>query len=257
MKKWVPSLFLALIVLGSGCATPPRDTLYQTSTIDALLAGVYDGDLTCRRLLDHGDFGIGTFDRLEGEMIVLDGAVWQIKADGRVYSPNLETTTPFAAVCRFTPERHMALDTPADIKGAQALLDRLAPNKNLFCAIRITGQFKRMKTRSVPGQTRPYRPLKEVTARQPEFDMESVAGTVLGFRCPPFVNGVNVPGYHLHFLSADRTRGGHILDFELEKGVCEIDTLSRFCLRLPENGSDFAKTDLSKDRRAEMQDVER
>jgi acetolactate decarboxylase len=257
MKKCFPSLFLGLIVLLTGCATPPRDTLFQTSTIDALLAGVYDGDLTCRQLLNHGNFGIGTFDRLEGEMIVLDGAVYQVRADGRVYSPNLETTTPFAAVCRFNPERHMTLDTPTDFKGVQALLDRLAPNKNLFCAIRITGQFKRMKTRSVPGQTRPYRPLKEVTARQPEFDMESVDGTVLGFRCPPFVAGVNVPGYHLHFLSADRTRGGHILDFELGKGVCEIDTLSRFYLRLPENGSDFAKTDLSKDRSSELKAVER
>lgn len=256
MRKIIP-LLLGLTILLSGCATVPRDTLYQTSTIDALLAGVYDGDLTCRQLLKHGDFGVGTFDRLEGEMIVLDGKLYQVRADGRVYKPNLETTTPFAAVCRFSPEKRMALDSPADFQAVQALLDQLAPNKNLFCAIRITGKFKTMKTRSVPGQTRPYRPLKEVTARQPEFNMESVDGTILGFRCPPFVTGVNVPGYHLHFISADRTRGGHILGFELEKGVCEIDLLNRFFMRLPEGGSDFAKTDLSKDRSLDLHAVEK
>jgi acetolactate decarboxylase len=255
--KTLLSLSLLGLALLAGCVAPPRDTLFQTSTIDALLAGVYDGDLPCRELLDHGDFGIGTFDRLDGEMIVLGGVVHQVRADGRVYAPDLATTTPFAAVCRFRPERVSAWDSPADFAEAGRRIDAAAPNSNAFCAIRITGRFRTMKTRSVPAQGKPYRPLKEVTATQPQFAMEDVEGTVVGFRCPPFVTGINVPGYHLHFLSADRTRGGHILAFELERGTCELDVLDSLFLRLPAASTGFAGTDLSRNRSGELKAVER
>jgi acetolactate decarboxylase len=257
MNKATSLLVLAGALLLSGCATPPRDTLYQTSTIDALLAGVYDGDLTCRDLLRHGDFGLGTFNRLDGEMIVLDGIVRQVRSDGRVLKPNLETTTPFAAVCRFTPERLVVLDRPADLAAVGQRLDRAEPDSNRFCAIRITGRFSLVKTRSVPPQGKPYPPLKAVTAHQPEFTMTNVEGTVVGFRCPPFVAGLNVPGYHLHFLSADGARGGHLLAFELERGVCELDTLSQLFLRLPRASTGFGRTDLSTDRSGELKAVER
>jgi acetolactate decarboxylase len=248
---------LALALLLAGCATPPRDTLYQTSTIDALLAGVYDGDLACGRLLKHGDFGIGTFDKLDGEMILLDGTVYQVKADGRVHRPSPATLTPFAAVCRFTPEQTVPIGAAMDLNQVEAAIDQALVQSNHFQAIRITGRFKTVKTRSVPAQAKPYRPLKEVTANQPVFPMESIEGTIVGFRCPPYVAGLNVPGYHLHFISADRTRGGHVLAFEMEPGAVHIDTLNQFFLRLPEQGSAFSAIDLAKDREAELKTVEK
>jgi len=103
MKRF---FFLAvwLCLLVSGCVTPARDTVFQASTIDALLAGVYEGDISCRRLLKHGDFGIGTFDGLDGEMVLLDGNMYQIKADGKVYEPNLSVKTPFATICQFSTD---------------------------------------------------------------------------------------------------------------------------------------------------------
>ena len=113
-----------------------------------------------------------------------------------------------------------------------------------------------MRTRSVPAQKRPYPPLKEVTSNQPEFDMDNVFGTIVGFRCPLYVNGINVPGYHLHFINGDRTRGGHVLSFEMINGKCEVDVLDQFFLRLPDT-KDFAAVDLSKDRNKELKDVER
>ena len=255
MKK-ILCIGFGIWILVSGCATPAPDTLFQTSTIDALLAGVYDGDITCRRLLKHGDFGIGTFDRLEGEMVILDGTIYQIKADGKVYKPDPEGKTPFAATCSFNPEKTISIDTGTDYKRLEALIDGAAPNQNLFCAIKMTGQFRSMRTRSVPAQKKPYRPLKEVTPHQPEFDMKNVFGTIVGFRCPSYVNGINVPGYHLHFISADRTRGGHVLSFEVANGTCDIDILDQFFLRLP-GTKDVAETDFSKDRNKELKDVER
>ena len=208
MKKWMLCIGLGIWILVSGCGTPPRNTLFQTSTIDALLAGVYDGHISCLRLLKHGDFGIGTFDQLDGEMVVLEGTIYQVKGDGKVYKPDLNGKTPFAAMCDFNPEKTISINTHTDYKRLETLIDEAAPNQNLFYAIRVTGQFRSMKTRSVPAQKKPYPPLKEVTPNQPEFDMNNVFGTIVGFRCPPYVNGINVPGYHLHFISRDRTQGG-------------------------------------------------
>jgi len=256
MKRF---FFLAvwLCLLVSGCVTPARDTVFQASTIDALLAGVYEGDISCRRLLKHGDFGIGTFDGLDGEMVLLDGNMYQIKADGKVYEPNLSVKTPFATICQFSTDRAIPIKAGSDYKMIENLINEYAPNHNLFYAIKITGQFRSMKTRSVPAQQKPYPPLKEVTSNQPEFNMKNISGTIVGFRCPSYVKGINVPGYHLHFISNDRTQGGHVLSFEMVDGKCEIDVLNQYFLTLPANTKEFAKTDLSKDRSKELKDVER
>jgi acetolactate decarboxylase len=246
----------AIILFVSGCATPSKNTAYQTSTIDALLAGVYDGETSCAELLKHGNLGIGTFDGIDGEMVVLDGEVYQVKSDGRVYRPKPSMMTPFATVCRFTPDTSVNIPAGSDYNALKKTVDNLAPNQNLFYAIKITGKFKAMKTRSVPGQHKPYPPLKQVTANQPEFSMSNISGTIVGFRCPPYVKGINVPGYHLHFLSSDKTQGGHILSFEVDSAECEIDELNRYFLTLPHGSSDFADTDLAKDRADDLKKVE-
>lgn len=222
----------------------------------ALLAGAYDGNMTCRQLLKHGDLGLGTFDHLDGEMAILNGKVYQIKADGNVYTPSETITTPFASVCEFNPDYSLPLKRGTDYEALKTYVNNVIPNQNVFCAIKITGIFKRMKTRSVPRQQKPYPPLAEVTKNQPVFDMENISGTIVGFRCPPFVKGINVPGYHLHFISDDRRKGGHILAFELISGVCQMDICNRFLLILPEKGEGLGHLDLSKDRSTELEHVE-
>ena len=251
--------WLALGCMGlvlAGCAGPSRNTVFQTSTIDALLAGVYDGDLSLRELRRQGDFGIGTFDDLDGEMVLLDGQFYQVRADGRVYAPDPDGETPFAAVCRFRPDRQVAVPSGLDMAGVEALLDREVPGGNRFAAIRVDGHFKRMRTRSVPAQSRPYPPLKEVAATQPVFNRKNISGTLVGFRCPSYVGGVNVPGWHLHFISQDRSFGGHVLAFEVVTGVAQVDELDRLVMQLP-GTKDFAEADLSRDRQAELAGVEK
>ena len=257
MKRWLAVVGWGLgLGLAAGCAGPSRNTLYQVSTIDALLAGTYDGDASLRDLRAQGDFGIGTYDNLDGEMVLLDGTFHQVKADGKVYAPDLDGETPFAAVCAFQPEKAFPVPPGADLAAVAALIDREAPNANQFCAIRIEGTFTAVRTRSVPPQKRPFPPLKEIAATQPTFDLSNVAGTIVGFRCPPFVAGVNVPGYHLHFLSRDRSRGGHVLAFELETGTAQVDVLDRFVMQLP-GTEDFATVDLARDRQQDLQGVEK
>ncbi|MFA7369611.1 MAG: acetolactate decarboxylase [Kiritimatiellales bacterium] len=251
MKGW-GVLFLLLAAL----AAAETNTLTQVSTIDALLAGAYDGQMTLGELLKHGDLGIGTFDALEGEMIVIDHKVYQARADGTVRLMPDNTTTPFAAVVDFRADQISDRDSQATYSGLQARIDELAPNKNLFVAIRFDGKFPSMKVRSVPKQQKPYPPLAEVTQHQAVFEYTNVPGTVLGFRCPAFVKGVNVPGYHLHFISKDRKIGGHILDFTTIGGTLRLDSCNRFYMVLTEE-KQFSALDLSQDRSKELEKVEK
>jgi len=252
VKRWIALLLLLL----TGCATAPKNTLTQISTIDALLAGAYDGQMTVGELLTHGDLGIGTFDALEGEMIVIDHQVYQARADGTVQLVPKNAATPFATVVNFSADQ--ITDRKGLITGSelQAQIDQSAPNKNLFLAARFDGTFPLMKVRSVPKQKKPYPPLAEAVQHQAVFEYTNVTGTVLGFRCPSFVKGVNVPGWHLHFISKDRKIGGHILDFTAADGNLQLDTCSRFYMILPEQ-QQFSTLDLSRDRSKELEKVEK
>jgi len=233
-----------------------RDVVFQTSTLHALLEGVYDGQVTFADLKRHGDVGIGTLNALDGEMIGLDGEFYQIKADGVAYPVGDAMKTPFACVTFFDADQTLTLKDPADLEGVTQRLDQLVPTTNIPYAIRIEGLFSYMKTRSVPGQRKPYPRLVEVVKNQPIFEFKNVSGTVIGFRLPEYMKGLNVPGYHLHFITRDRTAGGHILDFETAGVEITIDSTPAFHLVLPEQGA-FAEADLGEAKEDEVEKIEK
>ena len=250
-------LSAVVTILFSACNSRPQNTLSQVSTIDALLAGVYEGEVSLKQLLVMGNTGIGTFDCLDGEMIVLNNKVYQVKADGKVYTPPLDTLTPFAAVINFQTEDIIQSEKDMDYPALKKMLDKKSPAKNLFYAFKIKGSFASMKTRSVPRQKKPFPPLAQVVKNQPVFKMKNISGTIVGFRCPAYVKGINVTGYHLHFISDDRKRGGHILQFKMLKGASiKIDCSNKFFMVLPESGKGFNKVDLKRDRSKELHKVE-
>ncbi|MEI8206528.1 MAG: acetolactate decarboxylase [Kiritimatiellales bacterium] len=252
MKKWLALILLLL----TGCAGAPKNTITQISTIDALLAGAYDGQMTVGELLTHGDFGIGTFNALDGEMIVIDHQVYQARADGAVQLMPDSATTPFATVVDFSADQIIDRKGFITCSELQTQIDKSTSHKNIFLAARSDVTFPSMKVRSVPKQDKPYPPLAEAVQHQAVFEYTNVTGTVLGFRCPAFVKGVNVPGWHLHFISKDRKLGGHILDFSSFGGALQIDTCNRFYMILPEQ-QQFSTLDLSQDRSKELEKVEK
>jgi acetolactate decarboxylase len=251
---------LAVLLLAAlvGCTTAggQRGTLFQYSTIDALLTGVYDGDMTFAQLKQHGDFGLGTFNALDGEMIALDGRFYQIKSDGTV-APVADTMrTPFAVVMFFNPGRSRALANVADLQSLEHQLDQELPAKNIFCAIRIEAEFATIKARSVPRQQKPYPPLVEASKKQAVFEFHNVRGTLVGFRAPEFMRCLNVPGYHFHFLTSDRQAGGHVLDCKIIRATVQVDeTPTRFLMALP-HGDGFQQADLTRERHSELKSVE-
>jgi len=216
---------------------PRSAEVFQSSTMSALLDGVYDGDLTIEELLRHGDFGLGTFNRLDGEMVVLDGECYHLRADGSATVADRSGLTPFAAVTHFTPSITITVDAPTSRAHALALVDDAVDSPNLIYAIRVTGTFSSVHTRTVKAQTPPYPPLTDASDGQAEKAFDHVDGVLVGFRTPEFEQGISVAGYHLHFLDADRTSGGHVLDFTVDCGHIAISTASELHLRLPTSGA--------------------
>ena len=237
-------------------ARPSRDVLFQVSTIDALMAGLYDGRLALGQLRRHGDFGLGTLTALDGEMVAVDGRFYQVTSDSVAHRVAPSQTTPFAAVTFFDRDQSATVKPGMTLVELQARLDRDLPSANWFYAIRIDGTFRIVKTRSVPRQQRPYRRLVDVVAEQPTYEFHDVAGTLVGFRCPYFVKSVNVPGYHFHFLTADRARGGHVLDCVTEAAVAWLDTTPELHLALPDE-EEFRCANLGPAQAGELEKVEK
>jgi acetolactate decarboxylase len=228
--------------------------LIQVSVIDALLQGIYDGTYPINELPNLGDVGIGTFDALDGEMIMLNDTVFQVVSTGEVKIPESDMLTPFAAVSGWQTDTSFTIKK-GTFESLKSNFDSYFPTRNIFYAVKINGLFSHVKTRSVPRQEKPYRPLAEVTAKQPEFEFNNIRGTIVGFYCPPYATGINVTGLHLHFLSSDRKGGGHLLECQLEEGTLELCYLFDFKLILPEGG-DFYGGDFTVDRTDDLEKAE-
>ncbi len=237
-------------------AAAARDVIFQLSTIDALLAGVYDACGTVGELRRHGDTAIGTFEALDGELIGLDGVIYQARADGTVRVMPEAAGVPFAVVTWFDADRQLGPLAAASLDELNRLEDAALPTPNLFYTVRLDGRFARVKVRSVPRQHQPYPPLAVAAQQQAVFAWRDIAGTLIGFRCPPYVKGVNVPGWHWHFLAADKTRGGHVLELEFSGLTARIDGAAAFTMRLPETAAAFGTANLATDRAADLQRVE-
>ncbi|MBN2443436.1 MAG: acetolactate decarboxylase [Spirochaetales bacterium] len=210
MKRIIGAGFI-ILALVTGCSTPTqvnRDIIYQTSAINALFSGMYDGAISFKELKTHGDFIIGTFDALDGELLGFDNHFYQVKADGKVYPVSDEMTTPFAVVTYFDDDTSFSIDSSLDLEGLEDRLLEEMNSKNIFQAIKIEGNFNYVKTRSVPRQSRPYPQLIDVLKNQPTFEFRKVKGTIVGFWTPGYISEINVSGFHFHYQKEATSFGG-------------------------------------------------
>ncbi|AIE87602.1 acetolactate decarboxylase [Fimbriimonas ginsengisoli] len=206
--------------------------LYQVSAFDALRLGHYDGSFEVRNLTRHGDFGLGTFNGLAGEMIVLGGKVYQVSGFGDAKIPDKEVKTPFAFVTAFKPTTTIRVTKPLTPAGLQALVDKNMPDG--IVAIRITGEFQGLQARSFAAQPKPYLPFAKIMDRQSLFPYGQIRGDFVGFRMPKSVSEhyLNVPGYHFHFVSANRKQGGHVLGYgSIQSGTIQLMRVSKIVRR--------------------------
>ena len=252
---------LGLFALASGCGGRPistpvdLDRITQVSVINALMVGRYDGVLPIPELLRRGDFGVGTLDHLDGELIVLDGEAFQVRGDGAIVPVGPDRSTPFAVVTPFEADGEFPCPEVAGLADLDARLDESLARKNRFVAIRVDGRFASLSLRSVHRQEPPYRPLAEVAEGQSTWTREDLGGTLVGIRCPAWVGGLNVPGYHWHFLSDDRKVGGHVLDCKIVRGRVRYDVCRTWEVEL-DDSADFDRADLGQDLARELRRVE-
>jgi acetolactate decarboxylase len=228
----------------------PIHTVFQVSTSGALVAGVYDREVSVQAILQHGNFGLGTFANLDGEMVVVDGHVYQVKGSGLVLEAPADAGAPFAVVTWFEPETDVSISSVGSIKDLQAQCDGSRQSGNIFYAIRLDGSFKRVRTRAVNPPEQGTR-LVDAARSQSEFNFADIEGTLVGVWSPGFSSAFSVAGYHFHFLSADRQHGGHLLDVAADSLRLRIEALTDFHLALPESEA-FLKADLSKNTAAEL-----
>ncbi|MFZ2385240.1 MAG: acetolactate decarboxylase [Candidatus Omnitrophota bacterium] len=224
-----------LLLLQAGCISLRQadKTVCQFSSMDAFQSGAYQGWVKYGSIAKSGDFGIGTVDRLDGEMIALDGRFYRIKSDGSVNVISPGTLSPFATVTFFKPDRDFTAGQFSDYAGLAAFLDGILPDKEALYAIRVDGDFLLMKTRSPRAQSKPYPALEEALRGQSVFLLKDVTGSMVGFRFPESCRGVNKPGYHFHFLSGDKHSGGHVLELSFSGGKVRVSRIYNLSLKIP------------------------
>jgi acetolactate decarboxylase len=252
--------FISLLLVGcnvgsSQCTPTDRHQITQVSIINALMLGQYDGVVPMQELLHYGNFGLGTCDHLDGELVVLDGKAFQAKSDGTVAEVNSQSKTPFAIVTPFDKAGEAPCTNSSNLDELEGRLDVLLPNHDLFFAIRVDADFESITFRSVPRQEPPYALLADVAKHQAIWTHQSLKGTLVGIRSPKWVHGLSVPGYHWHFLSSDHNFGGHVLDCKIRDGTIAYDQCSSWLIKLNDsNGSNGI--DVSADLSHELDEIE-
>ena len=208
------------------------NAVYLSAPVNAMLKGYYEENTALGDLKQHGDFGLGTFNNLDGEMVMLDGVIYQLHADGKTYPVDDRVQTPFACVTFYRPSFIEEIEGDLDFDAFNAVLNRLLPSDNMLYAIRIDGFFKQVKVWSVARQEN-YQPLSEDQQNRPIFEYENITGVLAGFYTPKFLRALNFPGFHLHFLTDGREYGGHLHECRTGRVQIGIQIIQRLELNLP------------------------
>jgi acetolactate decarboxylase len=262
-KRHITFCLLSLFILCCGTAAAqqkmkPADTgdnLFSAGFASGFIGGLYDNWYPYKQLEKHGNFGLGAPGQLDGELLMMDGKIYQTRSTGKTTLVADTGKLPYAVVCFFKAKKTFTHAGALTKTGLYALLDSLLTNQNGIYAIHIKGKFKLVKTRAFPPVEKPYVPLAAMLNRQHFFEHSNVQGDLVGFRIPAFMEGAHISGYHFHFLSTDKTAGGHLIDLDATDITVEVDTLTSYTMDLPQT-ADFNNFDFKKDRKEEIKSVE-
>ena len=243
----------------SDSSTGGRDVINQVSLLQGLTFGDYNGSVPVSQLKKLGDIGIGTFDALNGELIMLEGTVYRAASDGTIEVVPDDEKIPFANVTFFDSDEVIKLNNIDNVNTLKAELDKKVneAGKNRFYMIKAEGTFTKMDVRSELPQKKPYKPLAKVLETdQTFFNYENIKGTVVGLYCPEYMNDLNAVGWHFHFISEDRKAGGHVLDLSATETNVTMDRTDYFSMTLPDNEM-FNEFDLTIDQSEDIKKVEK
>jgi acetolactate decarboxylase len=251
----IPLLFNQATIAQQKTKPANGDDLFSAGFASGFIGGLYDNWYPYKELEKHGDFGIGAPGHLDGELLLLNGKIYQTQFTGKTTLVADTGKLPYAVVCFFKAKKVYKHTGTLSKTALYSYLDSLLTNQNGIYAIHISGKFKLVKTRAFPPVEKPYQPLAAMLNRQHFFEHNNVQGDLVGFRIPAFMEGAHISGYHFHFLSMDKQAGGHLIDLLAEDITVEIDTLTSYTMDLPQT-ADFNNFDFKKDRKDEIKSVE-
>jgi acetolactate decarboxylase len=229
--------------------------LFSAGVASSFIAGLYDAWYPYKQLKQHGDFGLGAPDQVDGELLLFKGKLYKTQYTGKTTELADTGKTPYALSCFFHPTKVYKHSGTLNKTAFYNYLDSLLTNQNGIYAIHISGKFKLVKARAFPPAQKPYLPLAEMLDKQHFFDHADMQGDMIGFRTPKFMEGPHIAGYHFHFLSADKVFGGHVVDLIAEDITVEVDPLTSYSMELPQTAG-FESFDFKKDRKEEIKSVE-
>ena len=213
------------------------EKMFQVSTLQALALGYSRGVIPVKELLNHGDIGLGTFEDVNGEMIVLDGVCYRATNDGSVTLAELERGVPFASVSTLKGGKEFEVSGITDIQVLKTQLDLKVEEDfglNSMHVARVDGFFNVVKARSETGRHSHHVSLKEVLdGNQKDFVFEKINGSLVCIYYPDYMNGINAAGWHFHFVSDDRKKGGHVFEVQIDKAKATLTKCTQIEIQLP------------------------
>jgi acetolactate decarboxylase len=211
--------------------------MYQVSTLQALALGYTRSVVRTDELLSHGNTGLGTFEDVNGEMIVVDRHCYQAAEEGSITEMPPDIGVPFASVANLQGDRVFTLSEIPDIEHLKMELNLKIEEDfglNSMHIAKIEGDFERVDARSESAYRSHHVELKDILGKtQKSFCFEQIRGTMVCIYYPDYMDGINAPGWHLHFISEDRKWGGHVFDLQMRRGEVFLDKISRIEIQLP------------------------
>ena len=248
---------ISAVSAGNGNTTKD-DAMHQVSLMQSFMHGEYDGVVTVGELKSWGDTGLGTFEGVNGEMIVLDGVVYQASADGSIHVMNDNETVPFSTVTTFDEDEKISEISASSFDDLTTKLDKEVKKHgtNNMYVVKIKGDFSNITVRSVEKQEKPYKEFTEVAkVDQKVFNYTNQSGTIVAVYFPEYMSELNMHGWHLHFLNDAKDKGGHVLGLTMKNGTGAMDTVQEFDMVLPQSES-FANMNLSENMTSKINSVE-
>ena len=211
--------------------------MFQVSTLQALALGYSRAVITVGELMRHGNIGLGTFEDVNGEMIVVDGHCYRADEAGNINEADSATGVPFSAVTVFNEDRACEIGSVDNIEKLKEFLTLRIEEDfglNSMHVVRIDGSFKRVCARSESGYRAQHVTLKDALKEtQRSFYFDDISGTLVCVYYPDYMDGINASGWHLHFISEDRKAGGHVFDLSMEQGTAYFDKITNIEIKLP------------------------
>ena len=229
-------------------------TLYVSAPIAALVEGIFREDKSIHNLLTHGNLGLGTFNDLDGEMVILDGEAYRIDVDGVAFKVEGSNLSPFACVTHFKPNLKLDIKTSMSYERFLESISEKFRSENFIYALKIHGEFDLIRTRSVPKQDI-YRPLVDVSHDQKVTELTNARGTLVGFWTPSFMGSISVAGIHLHFIEDNLRHGGHLLNCYPKSVTVEMQEIHHLNLELPST-KDYGAVEFERDVSKDLNEAE-